>query len=186
MLPFLVFVTLLSPPSSRFRQIAPGLTPLFSPPSATSVLKSPRNPVTQPAHSGDQPTRFPLFPHPVNIAHTPSPANPFSCTACSHFPSHRGVGAIDASLPLRSPLAPSSTLPPYSPTTPLNATLTKLSASVDSKQLTQPLNPLNATLTENSGGPPAIRMVPLPLGSLPLYFITSLPRFGYTISRHSP
>src|SRR6266705_2625156 len=57
-------------------------------------------------------------------------------------------------------------------TSPLDATLTEMPASVDSKQLKQSLSPLNATLTKNIGvgGAPDLCLSLLP------YLLTSLPR----------
>ncbi len=124
------------------------VVPLFSSPSSVnsmpSVLRSPRNRAAQ-RYPKPQPNYFPLFPHPVNIAHTPTPANPFRsivyftvlCTPLfSRF--------------LPSPIAPS---PSHTPINPLYATLTSLPVNIGSKQLTQSLSPLKATLTKNPGGP---------------------------------
>jgi hypothetical protein len=119
-LPFLVFVTLPSRPSSRFHPISPCLC-LFSVPSAFSALKSPCTLSCQLARRPIQPNRFPPFPHPVNIAATPTPAIPFRSIVSAHFPSPPGVVVTPNSLSLHSQWVPGSTPPP----TPLNATLTK-------------------------------------------------------------
>jgi len=123
------------------------VVPLFSSPSsatsANSASKSPRSLIADNRPHPQQPNRFPLFPHPVNIAHTPTPANPFRSIVYFTV-----LCTQDFSRLLPSPIAPS---PSHTPINPLDATLTSLPVSIDSKQLTQSLNPLNATFTENRG-----------------------------------
>jgi hypothetical protein len=139
-----MLVALPTQPSFGLAPIVPLFSSPFSVTSVPSVLKSPRNPATQPTTYAQQPTRFPLFPHPVNITHTPTPANPFSSIVYFTVLCTRDFSRV-----LPSPIAPS---PSHTPINPLDATLTKRPANVDSKQLTQSLNPLNATLTKKQGG----------------------------------
>jgi hypothetical protein len=157
-LPSLVFVTLPSRPSSRFHPIAPRLS-LFSVPPAFSALKSPCTLSCQLARRPIQPNHFPLFPHPVNIAHTPTPANPFRSIVSAHFPSPPGGGGY-------SQLA----LPPL----PMGARFHSVP------------NSFKRNTYKKLGGGCQRSAWSAPLGSLPLYFVTSLPQFRYTISRHSP
>jgi hypothetical protein len=118
-LPFPVFVTLPSRPPSRFRPIAPSL-PLFSAPSVTSVLISPRHDFSQLYRPTMQPHTFPLFPHPVNMAHTQKPAN--SYPSIVYFTLLCIPGKIDAAAPMPPPFAPSRLVINVSP---LSATFTK-------------------------------------------------------------
>lgn len=142
-LPFPVFVTLPSRPSSRFRPIAPSLCLL----SAFSALKSPCTLSCQLARRPNQPNRFPLFSHPVNIAHTPTPANPFRSIVYFTV-----LCARDFSRFLLSPI---SSYPSHTPVNPLDATLTGFRATTHSKALAPNLSSLHATLTKNPGGPHA-------------------------------
>jgi hypothetical protein len=124
-LPCSVFVILPSS-SHRLPQIAPSLSPLRSAPSAIGVypdrvgaLKSQRNASSQLPHPAKQPTHHPLFPHPVNMAHTEKPANPFSSTIYFTLLCIPGIGRT--SNPIRSMSLPGELRSP--PTTPLDATL---------------------------------------------------------------
>jgi hypothetical protein len=121
MLPFPVFVTLLS---RRFLDPPKSLQVFFAT-FATPALKSPLRQSSQLYGPTDQPTRFPLFPHPVNMAHTRKPASPspsivYSTLLCI-------PGKMDAAAPTpsrRRPLLfPSAARRPL--ITPLNAMLTK-------------------------------------------------------------
>jgi hypothetical protein len=131
-LQFLVFVRSASPSSSRFRQIAPSL-PIFSAPSTNAASKSPRNPSSQLPQPAEPPTDFPLFPHPVNMAHTQTPANPFPSIV--YFTLLCIPGVWGTSGPIRS--------------TPLPGELRS-----------RPTTPLDATLTENQGGPSGLASPP--------------------------
>jgi len=121
MLPFRVFVTLLS---RRFLDPPKSLQVFFAT-FATPALKSPLRQSSQLYGPTDQPTRFPLFPHPVNMAHTRKPASPspsivYSTLLCI-------PGKMDAAAPTpsrrRPLLLPSAARRPL--ITPLNAMLTK-------------------------------------------------------------
>ena len=129
-----------------FGSRSPRLSPAplsFSVNSVPSVLRFPLNRSSQLFRHARQPNRFPLFPHPVNIAHTPAPANPFRSIVYFTVLCSQGFSRA-----WPSPIAP---FPSHTPINPLDATLTSLPVSIDSKQLTQSLNPLNATFTENRG-----------------------------------
>src|SRR5579863_4772705 len=115
----------------------------FSVNSLPSVLRFPLDRSSQLFRHARQPNRFPLFPHPVNIVHTPTPANPFRSIVYFTVLSAQGFSRVRP-----SPITP---FPSHAPINPLDATLTGLPVSIDSKQLTQSLNPLNATFTENRG-----------------------------------
>jgi hypothetical protein len=100
-------------------------TPLFSANSVPSVLESPRSHPSQLSQLAKQPTAFPLFPHPVNMAHTRTPANLFPSIVYFTLLCRPGDRVPTAAVPSHShprPL-PSPTLRP--PTIPLDATLTK-------------------------------------------------------------
>jgi len=143
--------------------------PFFSANSASSALKSPRIPTTRVCTS---PTvqLLPSFSTPSqDRAHT---------TTCGSLPPYAFLPALPDTLS-------KVLLPTHAFINPLDATLTSLPVRIDSKQLTQSLNPLNATLTKRSGASQRSAWS-ASLGSLPLYFITSLPRFRYTICRDSP
>ena len=121
MLPFPVFVTLLS---RRFLDFPKSLQ-VFSATFATPALKSPLRQSSQLYGPTDQPTRFPLFPHAANMAHTRKPASPspsivYSTLLCI-------PGKMDAAAPTpsrrRPLLLPSAARRPL--ITPLNAMLTK-------------------------------------------------------------
>src|ERR1700730_9961906 len=72
-----MLVALPTQPSFGLDPVVPLFSSPFSVNSANSASKSPRNPAIQLTTYAQQPARFPLFPHPVNIAHTPTPANSF-------------------------------------------------------------------------------------------------------------
>jgi hypothetical protein len=116
--------------------------PSFSVNTVSSVLKSPRNAATQSTHSYLQPNRFPLFPHPVNIAHTPTPANPFS--------SFTVLCTRDFS---RTAFSPIALFPPCTPINPSDATFTGFPATAHSKALAPNLSSLHSTLTKKPGAP---------------------------------
>ena len=116
----------------------------FSVNSLPSVLRSPRSRATQHCPKQPQPNHFPLFPHPVNIAHTPAPTSPLRSIVYFTVLCARAFSRVRP-----SPIVPSSS---HTPINPLDATLTSLPVSTDSKQLTQSLTPLNATLTKKRGG----------------------------------
>ena len=140
-----MLVALPTQPSFGLDPVVPLFSSPFSVNSVPSVLKSPRNPAILPTPYAQRPNHFPLFPHPVNIAHTPTPANPFRSIVYFTVLCTRGFSRVRP-----SPIAPS---PSHTPINPLDATLTSSPANTDSKRLTQSLNPLNATLTRNPGGP---------------------------------
>ena len=167
-----MLVALPTQPSFGLAPVVPPFSSPFSVTSANSALKSPRSLIADFPPHPHQPNRFPLFPHPVNIAHTPTPANPFSSIVYFTVLCTRDFSRL-----LPSPIAPFLS---HTPINPLDATLTSLPVNVDSKQLTQSLSPLNATLTKKRGTCQRSTWF-RSSGSLPLYFITSLPRFGYTI-----
>jgi len=169
-----MLVALPTQPSFGLAPVVPPFSSLFSVTSANSALKSPRSLIANInfRRHRQQPTRFPLFPHPVHIAHTPTPANPFSSIVYFTVLCTRDFSRL-----LPSPIAPFLS---HTPINPLDATLTSLPVNVDSKQLTQSLSPLNATLTKKRGTCQRSTWF-RSSGSLHLYFITSLPRFGYTI-----
>jgi hypothetical protein len=122
-----VFVILRSS-SRRLPQTAPSPSPLLSAPSANSALKSPRSHTSQLSRPIKQPNSFPLFPHPVNMAHTQTPANP--SPSIVYFTLLCIPGKIDVAAPI-SPNSHPMPLP--------------------SPALRPPATPLNATLTENKG-----------------------------------
>ena len=62
-------------PSVPLKPIIPSFSSLVS---ANSALKSPRSHSSQLSQPAEPPNHFPLFPHPVNTAHTETPANPSS------------------------------------------------------------------------------------------------------------
>src|SRR5271168_3936925 len=76
MLPFHMLAALPIRPSFGLDPIVPLFPSLFSVTSATAVLKSPRGPIDDSCTHTHQPHHFPLFPHPVNMAHTEASANP--------------------------------------------------------------------------------------------------------------
>ena len=123
---FAAFPTHLSP---RLNPFVPLFSSLFSVTSVTSALKSPRSPIAEFHPAAQQPNHFPLFPHPVNIAHAQTPANPSPSIVyftTSVYPGGRGTSP---SRPLRSHLTPRA------------------------KTLAAELSPLGATLTKKQGLP---------------------------------
>jgi len=76
MLPFYMLAALPILPSFGLDPMVPLFPSLFSVPSATSALKSPRDPIAEFHPAAQQLNHFPLFPHLVNIAHAETPANP--------------------------------------------------------------------------------------------------------------
>ena len=68
MLPFHMLAALPVQPSPRLA--------LLSVTSVPSALKSPRSPIAEFLPASQPPNHFPLFPHPVNIAHAQTPATP--------------------------------------------------------------------------------------------------------------
>jgi hypothetical protein len=163
MLPFHMLVVLPTRPSPRLDPFVPLSSSLFS---VTSALRSPRSVSTELPTREHQPNHFPLFPHPVNIAHAGTPvyperlgrgANPSSSIVYFTTCGYPGGGVICLSRRLRSHLTPCANTPAAR------------------------LSPLDATLTKNQGRPHIRRRSLRPSVSLPLYFITSLPQFRYTI-----
>jgi len=140
-----VFNSSLALLSVQLDSVAPVLSSPSSVPSVISALNSPRNLSYQLARRPNQPNHFPLFPHPVNIVHTRTLASSFHSIVCFTVRC-----AQDFSRVRPSPIGP---FPSHTPINPLDATLTSLPVSIDSKRLTQSLNPLNATLTKKRGGP---------------------------------
>ena len=168
-----MLVALPTQPSFGLDPVVPPFSSLFSVTSANSALKSPRSLIVDFRRHPHQPNRFPLFPHPVNIAHTPTPANPFSSIVYFTVLCTRDFSRV-----LLSPIAPS---PSHTPINPLDATLTSSPVNIDSKQLTRSLSPLNATLTKKPGGTSARTYYSL---STTRY---SLPHpFRYTILHKTP
>jgi hypothetical protein len=102
--------------SSRY-PFTTSLWPLFSVTSVPSALKATRSPIAEFRRAAHQPNRFPLFPHPVNIEHAGTPANPSPSAVyftTSVYPAGGGPAA---------PCIIFKTAP--TPVTPLDATLTK-------------------------------------------------------------
>jgi hypothetical protein len=80
-------------PSPRLDPFVPLLSSLFSVTSATSALKSPRSLIAEFHPLAQSPNHFPLFPHPVNIAHAQTPIKPFPLYRLLHnFRIPRGWG----------------------------------------------------------------------------------------------
>jgi hypothetical protein len=168
-----MLVALPTQPFFGLDPVVPLLSSSSSVNSLPSMLKSPPNPATQPCPK-PQPNRFPLFPHPVNIAHTPTPANPFRSIFYFTVLCTRLFSQI-----LPSPIAPS---PSHTPINPLDATLTSPPVNADSKQLTQSVNPLNAILTKK---PEAPTCAPTRYSLFTTHY--SLPHpFRYTIPHKTP
>jgi hypothetical protein len=112
-------------PSPRLDPFVPLLSSLFSVTSATSALKSPRSPIAEFNPLVQSPNHFPLFPHPVNIAHAQTPINPSPSIVYFTTSSHPGGGASEHSRARRFRSMPCPTPAPAPSITPLNATLTK-------------------------------------------------------------
>src|SRR5208282_4965877 len=137
----------------KFWLSAPSRHSLFSVASANSALKSPYNPNTQLCLSLPQPNHFPLFPHPVNIAHTTTRANPLSSIV--YFILLCIPRGMRTSSPIRS--TPTTARLRNSTATPLNATLTKKQGGSPSitlprprySLLTLPINPLHYAFEAN-------------------------------------
>jgi hypothetical protein len=115
-----MIVVVPSSPSAKLKPIIPSLSSLVSVPSANSALKSPRSHSSQLSAPAKPPNHFPLFPHPVNIARTETPANPSSSIVYFTTLCIPGGGAQVHPTSPRS----SSTRRPTS-VTPLDATFTK-------------------------------------------------------------
>lgn len=161
MLPFSMLVVLPTRPSTGFDPFVPLSSPLFSVASATSALKSPHNLTTQVHPQQRQPNHFPRFPHPVNIAHAQTPANPSPSIVYFTTSGYPRGGGICPSRPLRSQLKPRA------------------------KTRAAELSPLGATLTQIHGGPRALCQRPTFCSLLTTHY--SLPQpFGYTIPLRQP
>lgn len=106
--------------------IIPHFSSLFSATLVTSALKFPRGLTTQLHTREHQPNHFPLFPHPVNIAHAGTPANPSSSIVYFTTSGYPRDGGICPSRPHSTPRA---------------------------KVLAARLSPLGATLTKYRGAP---------------------------------
>lgn len=126
-----MLVALPTQPSFGLNPVVPLFSSLFSVTSATSALKSPRSPIADFCPHPHQPNHFPLFPHPVNIAHAGTPASPFPSIVYFTTSVHPGGGGTCTSRPLRSQSTPYA------------------------KALAARLSPLDATLTQMHGGPRA-------------------------------
>ena len=137
---------------------SPPLNPAaHSPFRLFSVSPAPSCDLTpQQSQRSEQPSHFPLFPHPVNIAHTPTPANPFRSIVYFTALCPTGVGGLYHSHHVPSHSMPHPRPVRRWPITPLNATLTSPPVNIDSKQLMKSLNPLYATLTKKPGGAAAV------------------------------
>ena len=140
-------------------------------------------------------------------------AKSFACHSCKK---HRGWGAVEQASACFSFLNPAANDPgslhlsaapnvrqdvasslllaplPHDPLSPLDATLTKRSVTIDSKPLAKSLKPLDATLTRNGGrGVARSERAPTMTGpglviSLYLYFFTSLRRYVPSCSTLPP
>ncbi len=117
MLPFHMLAALPTHPSPTLDPFVPLFSSLFSVTSATSALKSPRSPIAEFHRAAQPPNHFPLFPHPVNIAHAGTPANLSFSTIYFTTSVYPGGGGPAA------PCIIFKTAP--TPVTPLDATLTK-------------------------------------------------------------
>jgi len=146
----------------------------------------PHSPVPSPQRSDLQTFRraddpCPAKPFSVNLFADPHPLNPYAAIfykkgggrGLSHLPTLRRSNVQTSPIPI----------------SPLDATLLRGLASVDSKQFTGNLNPLDATLTKKRGGGGTSfkpRILPAKRSSLwssPLSFVHSL--FGPSPPRHS-
>src|SRR5580704_3013154 len=134
MLPFPMLAALPTQPSFGLDPVVPLFSSTFSVNSLPSALKAPRNPATQHCPKQPQPNRFRLFPHPVNIAHTPTPANPFRSIVYFTVLCSRAFSQV-----LPSPVAPIAS---HTPINPLDATLTGFLATTHSKALAPNLSSL--------------------------------------------
>jgi hypothetical protein len=131
MLPFHMLDALPTQPSFGLDPIVPLFPPLFSVTSATSAVRSPRSPIADFCPHPHQPNRFPLFPHPVNIARAGTPANPFPSIVYFTTSGHPGGRGTHASRLLGTPSTPRA------------------------RTLAATLSPLDATLTQMHRGPRA-------------------------------
>jgi hypothetical protein len=158
MLPFHMLAALPAQPSPGLDPFVPLFPSLFS---VTSALKSRRGLTTQFATREHQPNHFPLFPHPVNIAHAGTPANPFPSIVYFTNPGHPGGGGTCASRLLGSHSTPRA------------------------RTLAATLSPLDATLTQMHGGPRASYQRAARYSLLTTHYSLSQ-SIGYTIpSRHT-
>lgn len=139
-------------PSFGLDPIVPLFPSLFSVTSAPSALRSPRSPIAEFHPVAQQPNHFPLFPHPVNIAHAGKPANPSSSIVYFTTSRYPGGGVSTHSLTRRFRSMPRPTPASALSITPLNATLTRNLVNTHSKALAAKLSPLDATLTRIQGG----------------------------------
>jgi len=128
-LPLRVITASLSLVSDQSESLVPFSLSFFSLPAAAfvhSLSKSSHNVTTQSYPRRHQSNHFHLFPHPVNIQRTGTPANPFRSIA--YFTilwTPRGWGTC-APLPPRSHSTPGAELAPSHPVTPLDATFTRI------------------------------------------------------------
>ncbi len=99
-----------------------------------------------------KPRPFPLFPQPLNIQRTATPAAPFP--ACAYFTICFGPGAYPspASASERVRFKASCLATSHSPLTYVESIFIRQPVGIHSKALPQILNPLDATLTKNQGG----------------------------------
>jgi hypothetical protein len=126
MLPFHMLAALPTHPSPRLDPIVALFSSLFSAPSVPSALKSTPSPIAEFYPATQQPNHFRLFPHPVNIAHAQTPANPSPSIVYFTTSVHPGGGASTHSRARRFRPMPCPTPAPALSITPLDATLTKI------------------------------------------------------------
>jgi hypothetical protein len=123
MLPFHMLAALPTHPSPGLNHFVPLFSSLFSATSVPSVLKSPRSPFAEFHPVTQQPNHFPLFPHPVNIAHAQTSANPSPSIVYIITSVHPGGGASAHSHACCFCSKARSTAASTLPIIPLNATL---------------------------------------------------------------
>jgi hypothetical protein len=155
MLPFHMLVALPTHPSPRLYPFAPLFSSLFSVTSVPSALKSARSPIAEFHRAAQPPNHFPLFPHPVNIEHAGTPANPSPSIIYFTTSVYPGGGTSTysharhcRSMPCPKPAAALSI-------TPLNATLTKKQGAPPRQPCTAP--PRYSLLTTHYSPSPTIR-----------------------------
>jgi hypothetical protein len=163
MLPFHMLAALPTHPSPRLDPFVPLFSSLFFLTSATSALKSPRSPIAEFHPVAQPPSHFPLFPHPVNIAHAETPATPSPSIVyftTSVYPGGWGLRALSRA---------------------------SFSLHAMSRSCSCPVrNPFRRNAYKKAGAPPCQPCTALPRYSLLTTHYSPSPTIRYTIpSRHT-